>query len=557
MKQTFLTAILFMAIFISCGGDVGDLPDLAENEGPTCNLLSYDIESDAISGSLKDLGGESFSVKSIELGNGLIQINQAKFIAKGFAAYESELFDINLSVCNTEPVFYKDVKIAYVAKFCNAGFVLLSAMPETTPVQMVSHKSNFNRIKKSHLYLAIAEELYNTYEFLEYEGGNIVERLNQLDDDVYKRIEGNKNRWTKLYQRSGGANVRSLVGGGDTAPEILQPLFTTNWYRRGDWNDEIDGGGLVCDRDNDGTNDDQYEAGCTAIAMGQLMYYWKWPITSTYRTYDWDKIMDNDDPFGEAAKLIADAADSVNMSYGCDASAAPSTNSKDAFVNDFGYDSHDIYANTDTSLTDFGPWWNHTYFDLTHGRPVIFTIGNVPSGGGWGHSVVADGYRDDTDQLHFDWGNSTEDSDVWAALGSVPNAGNQAYRITTHINPQAEYYEHYKKGVIYGDGTQLYNGDSGTTFDMDFSSSFTSWNQKISILKVYQGWKALICDCPSCDPSCENGCQEIIASDGDETVSNSTLISWSLNNDISCIKVNQFDYGKEIVSITSNFMVNF
>lgn len=49
--------------------------------------------------------------------------------------------------------------------------------------------------------------------------------------------------------------------------------------------------------------------GCVAIAMGQIMYYHRWPLN-----YDWS-LMENDNGTYSASRMLIDVAASVNMHY--------------------------------------------------------------------------------------------------------------------------------------------------------------------------------------------------------------------------------------------------
>ncbi|MFV0267306.1 MAG: Spi family protease inhibitor [Draconibacterium sp.] len=64
--------------------------------------------------------------------------------------------------------------------------------------------------------------------------------------------------------------------------------------------------------------------GCGAVAMGQIMWYWKWPLQSTIRAYNWNimpNILTNSSSTEEGnaiAQLLDDCGDAADKSYiGC------------------------------------------------------------------------------------------------------------------------------------------------------------------------------------------------------------------------------------------------
>ena len=150
------------------------------------------------------------------------------------------------------------------------------------------------------------------------------------------------------------------------------------------------------------------EVGCVAVAMGQVMYYWKKPLS-----YNWS-IMKDSCPTSETARLLYDVGLSVHMMYNY-----PNSNGAEgavysdslflipkAFKNTFGFSSAKFGAwNFDTLITE-----------LNHNRPVIINADN----GFNGHSWVVNGYGLDSlgnYHLYSNWGLSYGS---WDLLGSWP-----------------------------------------------------------------------------------------------------------------------------------------
>ena len=136
-------------------------------------------------------------------------------------------------------------------------------------------------------------------------------------------------------------------------------------------------------------------AGCTAIAVAQIMAYHKYPIS-----YNWDLLTQTPIISGtleadevrrnEVAKLIADIGGKVHMDYGCSGSTSNIYEAKNAF-GQYGYRVSSV-ENFDVSveLSDImqallgTTTWNPTY----HFNSPIYIRGENSSGG---HAFVGDG----------------------------------------------------------------------------------------------------------------------------------------------------------------------
>lgn len=183
--------------------------------------------------------------------------------------------------------------------------------------------------------------------------------------------------------------------------------------------------------------------GCVATAMGQVMYYYRYPEhgvgSKTYQwnnqqltanfgatTYEWDQMQDRltaNSP-AEAKKAVATLlyhiGVSVNMNYGpaeTGGSGASPSYIAPSLVNYFGYDkgchlrSREYYTKTE---------WEATVRDeLNHARPVLYG-GYTQSASG--HSFVCDGYNREG-YYHINWG--------WDGL-------NNGYFLLTALDPKSK-----------------------------------------------------------------------------------------------------------------------
>ena len=159
--------------------------------------------------------------------------------------------------------------------------------------------------------------------------------------------------------------------------------------------------------------------GCVAVAMGQIMKYWNYPVYMPNKTYqyDWCNMLDtltylfppnyNDvNPNYEKernaiARLLKDCADAAKMNYCSSGCTSTSTvyKARQAFVNDFDYSS-DADHQWKTSY-NINTWKGRIKNNLNNGWPVLY--GGYDPSPPTGHSFVLDGH-DGGDYFHVNWG---------------------------------------------------------------------------------------------------------------------------------------------------------
>lgn len=149
-------------------------------------------------------------------------------------------------------------------------------------------------------------------------------------------------------------------------------------------------------------------AGCGAVAMGQVMWYWQWPRSSRYReNYHWEHMPAEltsrtlDYKAKEVADLLYDCGRACDMTYSCDFSYAYSEDILDAFNNTFGYCGARKHFASDWT---YGSAWSDLIkSEIDNGRPVLFYGDNGTFFEG--HYFVVDGYKEDGERLfHVNWG---------------------------------------------------------------------------------------------------------------------------------------------------------
>ena len=273
--------------------------------------------------------------------------------------------------------------LLYIFHLNPVGFVIVSAEDKTLPYLAYGFKSNF-KLK------------------------DMPESLNGLIDLYKREIIQHKNSNEERSQEIQGLweNYLSDNPSYDENRNV-NPLIDAEFDQGGNWNNIVQG--------EIGFN---APVGCVAVAMSQVMHYWKHPYTGegsnsysdngTFLEADFSQAyydFDNMPPLypgPEAQLLLFHTGVSVNMDYDNSGSGAwvfgsyPS--SEYAMENYFKYSS-DIYHMYKTSSNE-DIFMNAVKTDLENSKPIIMV--GYGSGYGGGHAWNIDGYQGNN--LHCNWG---------------------------------------------------------------------------------------------------------------------------------------------------------
>ena len=189
--------------------------------------------------------------------------------------------------------------------------------------------------------------------------------------------------------------------------ESVGPLLTSAWGQGCYYNED-------CPSDNAGPCQ-HVTAGCVAIAMAQIMYYYRQPSmgsgamsysSASYgnlsanfgqTTYHWDAMADILHEHNTAvAKLVSHCGISVKMQYGVQLSVASHYAALNAFQQFFSYPA--AFLSNRASYND-DDWLTLVRDDLEKQHPVYYS---GISGQG-GHAFVCDGF-DNNGLFHFNFG---------------------------------------------------------------------------------------------------------------------------------------------------------
>ncbi|MBO4587351.1 MAG: C10 family peptidase [Bacteroidales bacterium] len=219
--------------------------------------------------------------------------------------------------------------------------------------------------------------------------------------------------------------VDAVRGNLPTVDTIVNKLLSTQWgqTQSNDGNDPIAYNYYmpqgVC------TPGSHCPAGCVAVAMGQVINYWKSPsIFVDNLNFDWCNAPDAlysvsanyETERNTISFLLYRCGLSVDMDYcsngSCSGSGAYTSTIADVLPTNFGYSSDAVYR-TRSGCTD-SEWLNYIKSNLNNGWPVIYR-GSSTQGG---HAFVCDGYLSDN-RFSFNWGWNGLFNNNWLSLDNL------------------------------------------------------------------------------------------------------------------------------------------
>ena len=188
-------------------------------------------------------------------------------------------------------------------------------------------------------------------------------------------------------------------------------------------------------------------AGCVAVAIAQIMWYWKWPYaayvpttpggsTTDLKFYDWTKMpsqIDDYTPMDEVNMItgfLRDCGYSADMEYGIQ-SSAQDADALNALVA-FGYDANTMQLRDKWNTSG---WTNLLRSNIDNGQPIYYSGAGTPTGGN-AHAFIVDGYRTgEGPKYHINWG-AYGNPDGWFNIDSA------------FIN--SNYHYEYMQSAIFG-----------------------------------------------------------------------------------------------------------
>ncbi len=241
-------------------------------------------------------------------------------------------------------------------------------------------------------------------------------------------LKGYNAQMEYLNQHPEAAAPKRTVNGSS-----IEPLLASEWNQGNPYNS-------LCPMDGDKRS----VTGCSATAMAQVMFFWKYPnytvadipgyTTSTKgltvsaiaagAAIDWDNMLPKYNGSETEAQQLAVAnlllmcGTSLQMDYTSNNSGAVTRRAADAWKDYFDYDQ----GTKNEFRKDYrlAAWNQKVYDELKAGRPVLYY--GQSSGGG--HAFVIDGYGgDDYFHVNWGWGGGSNDYFLLSILDSDNNSG--------------------------------------------------------------------------------------------------------------------------------------
>lgn len=292
----------------------------------------------------------------------------------------------NLSIENSYSISSNNEVVYYIFNIKNYGYVQISAEDAAYPILAFDFYNQVNTEVK-------AENYQNWVQ-------NYIDQIDFIREQHITATTKISNLWQSLTKNQ---NITLAQG------KSINPLLLSKWNQDALYNAD-------CPEDQNGPGGRVY-AGCVAIAMAQIMYYYRYPYqgngTKTYNhyiygsmtanfgatTYNWNAMTNSMQVGGnpEIAQLLYHLGISVEMNYSASGSGAYSNVAAYSLRHFFKY-SNDISYDTKSDFT-YSQWIDKIVANIDSGRPLYYD----GFGNGSGHAFNLDGYQG-SDHFHFNWG---------------------------------------------------------------------------------------------------------------------------------------------------------
>ena len=328
-----------------------------------------------------------------------VNIETAKKVAKNYM--DDKIPNRTNTIKSLFNETYNGEIVYYVVNFEEGGWVMVSADDNTVPVLGFSFEGTaLKNTAKPPAY----EAWVNNYKEQVFNARSLKERSQEVKDKWDNLINPLKLK-SLQYNYTPGTPLLDVPGRGEV-----------QWgqTRNNDGGCSPSYNEFCPDRDCDDACHDRASAGCGAVALGQIMWYWQWPDNSSYRSYDWTlmpNVLLNSSSNAEGdeiAHLLRDIGDASNMHYWCAGAWATTDNLVDA-LKKFKYKKAEKKVRSHFNFGDV--WGDLLRAEVDAGRPVLYKGGNVvdlddlPDELGAVHYFVLDGYSaSDPDYFHFNFG---------------------------------------------------------------------------------------------------------------------------------------------------------
>jgi hypothetical protein len=352
----------------------------------------------------------------------------------------------NAKIIKQDEHYFNNTHTYSTVVFLNNDWMIVSTDKQAEPILAYSESGNYNDSIAPGAMFWLSQ--YDSYVYDIKQKGAIDDEINYLtlwDELIRNDLD--------KYKKNKGV--------------VVAPLITTKWGQS---------------TSNSGGDTDAYNfytpsapgcnhtlAGCPAVAVGQVLRYWKYPYCSLF---DWSKMpneLNTNDPNynqykEEIANLLRNIGDKMNSNgsyYGCLSSGCATSITHDVLLDDFIFNSALIERINYKKNT----WKNILCNNLNENRPVLYRGVNYSGG----HIFVCDGYKTVTigEKFHFNYGWNGS-SDGYYRINNPSGFSNDQKAIINiypfDCNSTISIYQNYKYSVLSGLRNAFYNPEAGNIY---------------------------------------------------------------------------------------------
>ena len=233
----------------------------------------------------------------------------------------------------------------------------------------------------------------------------------------------------------------------DDGSGSVDNFINTNWYQKGGYNDRI----------QTEYNGIDYAAGCTTIALAQIMKYHEFPSI-----FNWDA-MEDDYATATTAYFIFDLAERIDVDYGVNGTDAGIDDMKNALIS-YGYSTNIISVNHNIDIVRN---------ELNNRRPVCMTGYSNRVGHAW----VACGYNITRSHIDYKLYVPVQNASMGSPYVNIEDClGEQTNRVYFYMN--------WGKGG----GNGLYNDyDLSSNMPAGLNINVAYDDDRIDIINIFPG----------------------------------------------------------------------
>jgi len=320
----------------------------------------------------------------------------------------------SLDVISSYLKMYNGHKSYYITNFKGGGWVITSSHKAVGPILAYSEKDS---IKENGMHCSAFLDWMKQYD-IKIDSAYIT---NKKTDKWSEIVNANNSNKTKSYNGTDGFYLLDSKWG-QAEPNIGSSYTPA-------YNSLMDGNCFQIPSNYTG----KYLAGCSPVAIGQIMKYWEYS-SGDYADFNWWNIKEtlntNSSNFNTESQstsyLLKQIGITIGANYYCDGTVAlPLFNARNTFA-EYGYVNSDMNHNL-KALYSHIIWIIMLKTELNNNRPIQYNSIN--------HSFVCDGYKYNSNEFHFNFG-WNGDSDGWYNFDEIPTDGLSSFHeCLTGIHP--------------------------------------------------------------------------------------------------------------------------